>query len=40
MLTADDHALISTFGRLLEAQGRLERRLGADLEARARFQHE
>lgn len=29
-----DDALITTFGRLVEAQSRLERRLGADLEAR------
>lgn len=34
-----DDALISTFGRLVEAQGRLERRLGADLEARCGLPH-
>jgi MarR family 2-MHQ and catechol resistance regulon transcriptional repressor len=34
-----DDALISTFGRLLEAQSRLERRLGADLEARCDLPH-
>lgn len=34
-----DDALISTFGRLLEVQGRLERRLGADLEARFDLPH-
>lgn len=34
-----DDALISTFGRLLEVQGRLERRLGADLEARFGLPH-
>jgi DNA-binding MarR family transcriptional regulator len=38
MLHQDD-ALISTFGRLLEVQGRLERRLGADLEARCGLSH-
>jgi MarR family 2-MHQ and catechol resistance regulon transcriptional repressor len=37
-VTTDD-ALISTFGRLLEVQGRLERRLGADLEARFGLPH-
>ena len=37
-MTTDD-ALISTFGRLLEVQGRLERRLGADLEARFGLPH-
>lgn len=34
-----DDALITTFGRLLEVQGRLERRLGADLEARTGLPH-
>ena len=34
-----DDALITTFGRLLEAQSRLERRLGADLEARCNLPH-
>ena len=34
-----DDALISTFGRLVEVQGRLERRLGADLEARCGLPH-
>ena len=29
-----DDALITTFGRLIEVHGRLERRLGAELEAR------
>lgn len=29
-----DDALITTFGRLIEAHGRLERQLGAELEAR------
>ena len=38
-LTARDDALITTFGRLLEAQSRLERRLGADLEARCDLPH-
>jgi MarR family 2-MHQ and catechol resistance regulon transcriptional repressor len=33
-LSASDDALITTFGRLIEAHGRLERRLGAELEAR------
>jgi MarR family transcriptional regulator, 2-MHQ and catechol-resistance regulon repressor len=37
--TASDDALISTFGRLVEVQGRLERRLGADLEARFGLPH-
>jgi MarR family 2-MHQ and catechol resistance regulon transcriptional repressor len=32
-------ALITTFGRLVEVQGRLERRLGADLEARCGLPH-
>ncbi len=34
-----DDALISTFGRLLEVQSRLERRLGAELEARCDLPH-
>jgi MarR family 2-MHQ and catechol resistance regulon transcriptional repressor len=34
-----DDALITTFGRLLEVQSRLERRLGADLEARCNLPH-
>lgn len=34
-----DDALITTFGRLLEAQSRLERRLGAELEARCDLPH-
>ncbi len=34
-----DDALITTFGRLVEVQGRLERRLGADLEARCGLPH-
>jgi MarR family transcriptional regulator, 2-MHQ and catechol-resistance regulon repressor len=38
-LSRRDDALISTFGRLLEAQSRLERRLGADLEARCHLPH-
>ena len=33
-ITASDDALITTFGRLIEVHGRLERRLGAELEAR------
>ena len=33
-ISSNDDALISTFGRLVEVQGRLERRLGGDLEAR------
>jgi DNA-binding MarR family transcriptional regulator len=33
-ITVSDDALITTFGRLIEVQGRLERRLGAELEAR------
>ena len=32
-------ALLSTFGRLVEVQSRLERRLGADLEARCSLPH-
>jgi MarR family 2-MHQ and catechol resistance regulon transcriptional repressor len=35
----DDDALITTFGRLVEVQARLERRLGADLEARCGLPH-
>jgi MarR family 2-MHQ and catechol resistance regulon transcriptional repressor len=38
-ISRNDDALISTFGRLLEAQSRLERRLGADLEARCNLPH-
>jgi MarR family 2-MHQ and catechol resistance regulon transcriptional repressor len=38
-ISRSDDALISTFGRLLEAQSRLERRLGADLEARCNLPH-
>jgi DNA-binding MarR family transcriptional regulator len=38
-LSGRDDALITTFGRLLEAQSRLERRLGADLEARCGLPH-
>ena len=38
-LSRRDDALITTFGRLLEAQHRLERRLGADLEARCNLPH-
>ena len=34
-----DDPLITTFGRLLEVQSRLERRLGADLEARCDLPH-
>jgi DNA-binding MarR family transcriptional regulator len=34
-----DDALITTFGRLVEVQGRLERRLGADLAARCGLPH-
>lgn len=33
-IPAPDDALVTTFGRLLEAQSALERRLGAELEAR------
>jgi DNA-binding MarR family transcriptional regulator len=36
---ATDDALITTFGRLVEVQGRMERRLGADLEARCGLPH-
>ena len=38
-ISASDDALITTFGRLLEVQGRLERCLGADLEARVGLPH-
>lgn len=38
-LSRRDDALITTFGRLLEVQSRLERRLGADLEARVDLPH-
>ena len=38
-ISADDDALITTFGRLVEVQGRLERRLGADLEAQCGLPH-
>jgi MarR family transcriptional regulator, 2-MHQ and catechol-resistance regulon repressor len=38
-ITAADDALITTFGRLVEVQARLERRLGADLEARCGLPH-
>ena len=38
-LSRRDDALITTFGRLLEVQSRLERRLGADLEARCALPH-
>jgi MarR family transcriptional regulator, 2-MHQ and catechol-resistance regulon repressor len=37
--TADADSLITTFGRLVEVEGRLERRLGADLEARCGLPH-
>jgi DNA-binding MarR family transcriptional regulator len=37
--STDDDALITTFGRLVEVQGRLERRLGAALEARCGLPH-
>ena len=36
---ASNDALITTFGRLVEVQGRLERRLGAELEARFGLPH-
>ncbi|MEX5719582.1 MarR family winged helix-turn-helix transcriptional regulator [Geodermatophilus maliterrae] len=39
MISSRDDALITTFGRLLEARSRLERRLGADLEARCDLPH-
>jgi MarR family transcriptional regulator, 2-MHQ and catechol-resistance regulon repressor len=38
-ISSNDDALISTFGRLVEVQGRLERRLGGDLEARFALPH-
>jgi MarR family transcriptional regulator, 2-MHQ and catechol-resistance regulon repressor len=38
-ISAGDDALITTFGRLVEVQGRLERRLGADLETRVGLPH-
>ena len=38
-ISAADDALITTFGRLVEVQGRLERRLGADLEAQCGLPH-
>ena len=38
-ISPSDDALITTFGRLLEVQGRLERRLGADLQARVGLPH-
>jgi DNA-binding MarR family transcriptional regulator len=38
-ISAADDALITTFGRLVEVEGRLERRLGADLEARCALPH-
>jgi MarR family transcriptional regulator, 2-MHQ and catechol-resistance regulon repressor len=38
-ISATDDALITTFGRLVEVQGRLERRLGADLESRFGIPH-
>ncbi len=38
-ISSRDDALISTFGRLLEVQSRLERRLGTDLEARCNLPH-
>ena len=34
IISARDDALVTTFGRFLEAQSTLERRLGAELEAR------
>jgi DNA-binding MarR family transcriptional regulator len=34
-----DDALITTFGRLIEVQSRLERQLGADLESRCNLPH-
>ena len=37
--SSSDDALITTFGRLVEVQGRLERRLGGDLEARFALPH-
>ena len=38
-ISSNDDALITTFGRLVEVQGRLERRLGADLESRFGIPH-
>ena len=38
-ISSSDDALITTFGRLVEVQSRLERRLGADLEARVGLPH-
>ncbi len=38
-ISSRDDALITTFGRLLEVQSRLERRLGAELEARCNLPH-
>src|SRR3954452_3256059 len=38
-ISSSDDALITTFGRLVEVQSRLERRLGADLEARVCLPH-
>lgn len=38
-ISARDDALISTFGRLLEVQSRLERRLGAELESQCDLPH-
>lgn len=39
LLPRDDDALITSFGRLIEAQSRLERRLGTQLEARCNLPH-
>lgn len=38
-ISSRDDALITTFGRLLEVQSRLERLLGAELEARCNLPH-
>ena len=38
-ISPDDDLLITTFGRLVEVHGRLERILGADLEARVGLPH-
>jgi DNA-binding MarR family transcriptional regulator len=38
-ISSSDDALITTFGRLVEVQARLERRLGADLETRFGIPH-
>jgi len=38
-ISSRDDALITTFGRLVEVQSRLERRLGAELEARCNLPH-